>query len=79
MDKSAKILEYARSKGETANHAKKIGTTADGDVYGLSLLGADGLPMPLGLPALVITKGDNYTLITGDEAFELLGTLGLEE
>lgn len=79
MDKSAKILEYARSKGETANHAEKIGVTAAGDVYALSLLDGEGMPMPIGLPMLVISKGENYTLITGGEALELLGSLGLEE
>lgn len=79
MDKQAKILEYARSKGEIANQAEKIGTTANGDVYGLSLLDAEGLPMPVGLPRLVISKGEKYTLITGDEALKLLESFDLEE
>lgn len=79
MDKSAKILEYARKIGETANHAEKIGTTAGGDVYGLSLLDAEGMPMPIGLPRLIIAKGENYTLITGAEALELLESLSLDE
>ena len=79
MDKQAKILEYARSKGEMANHAEKIGATADGDVYGLSLLDAEGLPMPVGFPRLVISKGEKYTLITGDEALKLLGSFDFEK
>ncbi|NBJ09205.1 hypothetical protein D1647_24045 [Alistipes sp. Z76] len=79
MDKSAKILEYARNMGETANHAEKIGTTADGDVYGLSLLDAEGMPMPVGLPRLVIAKGEKYTLITGKEALNLSISFDLEE
>lgn len=79
MDKSAKILDYVRSKGEMANHAEKIGATAGGDVYALSLLDGEGMPLPIGLPVLVISKGDNYTLITGDESLELLRTLGLKE
>ena len=79
MDKQAKILEYARSKGEMANHAENIGATAEGDVYGLSLLDAEGLPMPVGLPRLVISKGEKYTLITGDEALKLLGSFDFEK
>lgn len=65
--------------GETANHAEKIGATADGDVYGLSLLDAEGMPMPVGLPSLVITKGENYSLITGEEALKLSGSFDFEE
>ncbi|WP_300944172.1 hypothetical protein [uncultured Duncaniella sp.] len=65
--------------GETANHAEKIGTTADGDVYGLSLLDAEGMPMPVGLPRLVIAKGEKYTLITGKEALNLSISFDLEE
>ncbi len=79
MDKSAKILEYARSKGETANHAEKIGVTAAGDVYALSLLDGEGMPLPIGLPVLVISKGEKCTLRTGDEALELLGSFDFEE
>lgn len=79
MDKSAKILEYARKIGETANHAEKIGTTAGGDVYGLSLLDAEGMPMPVGLPRLIIAKEENYTLITGEEALNLSISFDLEE
>lgn len=79
IDNSAKILKFAQSKGEAANHAEKIATTADGDVYGLSLLDAKGLPMPVGLPRLVIAKGENYTLKTGDEALNLLASFDLEE
>lgn len=79
MDKSAKILEYAQSKGETANHAEKIGVTADGDVYGLSLLDDEGMPMPTGLPVLVISKGENYTIVTGEEALNLSVSFDFEE
>lgn len=79
MDKLTKILDYARQMGEAANHAEKIGTTADGEVYGLSLLDDDGLPMPTGLPRLVIAKEENYSLIFGDEALNILSSFDLEE
>lgn len=79
MNKSAQILEFARSKGETANHAEKIGTTADGEVYGLSLLDDEGMPMPIGLPRFVISKGEKHTLITGEEALKLSASFDFEE
>lgn len=79
MDKLTEILDYAQRMGEAANHTEKIGTTADGDVYGLSLLDADGLPSPIGLPRLVIAKGENYSLIVGDEAMKILSSFDLEE
>lgn len=79
MDKSAKILEFARSKGETANHAERIGATAEGEVYALSLLDDAGMPMPVGLPVLVISKGEKCTLVTGDEALKLSGSFAFEE
>lgn len=79
MDIKSKILKFAQAKGEVVNHIEKIGTTADGDVYGLGLLGAGGLPMPIGLPRLVIVKEGNYTLITGEEALNLPISFDLEE
>lgn len=79
MDIKSKILKFAQAKGEVANRIEKIGTTADGDVYGLGLLGADGLPMPTGLPRLIIVNGKNYTLITGEEALNLPISFDLEE
>lgn len=79
MDKIAKILDYAQKMGEAANHAEKIGANADGDVYALSLLDDHGFALPTGLPRLVIAKGGNYSLITGDDALALLGSFDLEE
>lgn len=79
MDKIAKILDYAQRMGERVNHAEKIGATADGDVYGLSLLDNHDFALPTGLPRLVIANGDNYSLITGNDALALLGSFDLEE
>lgn len=79
MDKSAKILAFALSKDAAANHAEKVASTATGDFYALSNLDADGFPEPIGLPVLVKATGENYTLITGDEAVTLLNSFGLEE
>lgn len=79
MTEEAKILAYALSKGAAANHAEKVATTAAGGFYALSNLDADGFAEPIGLPMLVKATGDNYTLITGDEALELIDSFGLEE
>lgn len=79
MDKEAKILDYAQELGEACNRAEYVATTDRGEVYGLSLVDADGFPLPVGLPRLVIANGDKYTLIRGDEALKLLDSLGLEE
>ena len=79
MDKIAKILDYAQKMGEAANHVEKVGTTAAGDVYSLSLLDDHGFALPTGLPRLVIAKGENYSLITGDDALTLLGSFDLDE
>ncbi len=79
MDNESRILAYARSKGAAANHAELVSQTVAGDFYALSYLDEAGFPMPTGLPQLVKAKGDNYTLITGDEALALLNSFGLEE
>lgn len=79
MDMVSKILGFAREKGEEANHAEKIGQTAQGAVYAIELLGKDGLPMPVGLPRLIIANRDNYMLIIGDAALDLLESLELDE
>ncbi|MDE6346376.1 MAG: hypothetical protein K2L55_06895 [Muribaculaceae bacterium] len=79
MDKIAKILDYAQKMGEAANHAEKIGANTDGVVYALSLLDDHGFALPTGLPRLIIAKGENYNLITGDDALTLLDSFDLEE
>jgi hypothetical protein len=79
MDKIAKILAYAQNMGEDTNHAEKIGENTAGDVYSLSLLDDNGFALPTGLPRLVIAKGENYSLITGDDALALLGSFDLKE
>lgn len=79
MSKEAKILAYALTQGVAANRAEKVATMAAGDFYALSNLDADGFPLPTGLPLLVKAKGENYTLISGDEALALLNSFGLEE
>ncbi|MBD5349702.1 MAG: hypothetical protein HDR89_02300 [Bacteroides sp.] len=79
MDKIAKILDYAQKMGEAVNHVEKVGTTAAGDVYSLSLLDDHGFALPTGLPRLVVAKGENYSLTTGDDALALLDSFDLEE
>ena len=79
MDKITKILAYAQKMGEDINHAEKIGANADGNVYALSLLDDKGFTLPTGLPRFIIAKGENYSLITGDDALALLGSFNLKE
>ena len=79
MDEITKILDYAQKMGEAANHAEKVGSTAAGDVYSLSLLDDHGFALPTGLPRLVVAKEGNCNLITGDDALALLGSFDLKE
>lgn len=79
MGNEAKILSYAQEQGEVCNNAEQIAETEAGTVYTLSLLDADGFPMPIGLPRLVIENGGKCTMVRGEEALTLLGSLDLEE
>lgn len=79
MVNDEKILEYALQQGEAANCVEKVATTADGVVYALSLLDASGFPMPVGLPCLVIARGENLRHVTGEGALHLLSSIDLEE
>lgn len=79
MGSENKILNYAQELGEAANHAEKVATIEEGDVYSLSLLDTDGLPMPVGLPRLVIVNGEQYRFVTGEEALHLLASFDFEE
>lgn len=54
---------------------KKIASTKDGDVFALSLVDANGFPLPVGLSNIVILKEDKQTLISGSEALDLIERL----
>lgn len=79
MNTLSKILNYALQQGETVNHVEKVGVISSEDVYALSLNDADGFPMPIGLPRLVVAKGDSFRLISGEEALHLLNSLDIKE
>lgn len=79
MENVNKVLSYAQQQGEAANHAEKVAEIAAGNVYSLSLLDTDGFPMPVGLPRIVIVKGEHFQLVTGDDALRLLASFDLEK
>ncbi|MBD5194610.1 MAG: hypothetical protein HDS16_01215 [Bacteroides sp.] len=79
MDEEAKIIIFAQEQGEGCNRAEYVSTTTSGDVYALSFVDDDGFPLPMGLPRLVIAKGENYNLITGEKALKMLESFNLEE
>ena len=79
MGNEAKILSYAQSLCEVCNNAEQIAETEAGTIYALALLDADGMPMPLGLPRLVIEKGSSRKIVKGKEALTLLDSLDLEK
>lgn len=79
MDKEVKIINFAQEQGEACNRAEYVSTTKSGDVYALSFVDDDGFPLPMGLPSLVIAKGENYSLITGYKALKMLESFNLEE
>lgn len=53
------------------NHAELLGKHGKETVYGLSLLDESGLPMPTGLPVLVLVFGSKYRVMTGERALKL--------
>jgi hypothetical protein len=75
MNEQAKILDYAKTMGVPANRAKKVATTAVGDVYALAYVGKDGLPVPMGLPCFVIKHGEKFKLVGGPDGLKLLESL----
>ncbi len=79
MNIETKILNFSKKMGVAANSCKLIATTAVSRFYTLGFGDEDGLPIPTGLPLIVKVEGENLTLISGDEALNLLDSLGIEE
>lgn len=75
MDITNTILDFAYQNGVGANEVEKIASTKDGDVFALSLVDANGFPLPVGLPNIVILKEDKLTLVSGSEALGLIERL----
>ena len=75
MDITNTILDFAYQNGVGANEVEKIASTKDGDVFELFLVDANGFPLPVGLPNIVILKEDKLTLVSGSEALDLIERL----
>ena len=75
MDITNTILDFAYQNGVGANEVEKIASTKDGDVFELSLVDANGFPLPVGFPNVVILKEDKLTLVSGSEALDLIERL----
>ena len=75
MDITNTILDFAYQNGVGANEVEKIASTKDGDVFALSHVDANGFPLPVGLPNIVILKEDKLTLVSGSEALDLIELL----
>ena len=65
--------------GVVANSYEKVATIASCSFYSLAFLDKDGFPIPIGLPFVVKVEGEDFTLISGNEALNLLDSLGIEE
>lgn len=47
------------------------------EVFGLSIIGEDGIPEPTGLPTLLLLKDSNIEMVCDTDAMELCRKLGL--
>lgn len=79
MSIETKIFDFAQKMGVVANSCELIATTALSRFYILNFVDKEGLPIPTGLPHVVKVEGEDFTLISGDEALNLLDSFGLEE
>lgn len=64
-----RIREIARNEG--CNTVKYCGMHGKWEVYGVSEVGEDGLPVPVGLPTLVLWDGHKSKIVTGEKALNL--------
>ena len=69
----AEVVRYQNENG--CNTSELVASNAQGDIYALSCIDSDGMPLPIGLPLFVIVKNDKAILVTGSEAFKLSHTL----
>lgn len=79
MSIETKIFDFAQKMGVAANSCELLATTASCCFYALSFVDKEGLPIPTGLPYIVKVEGEDFTLISGDEALNLLDSLDREE
>lgn len=69
----AEVVRYQNENG--CNTSELVASNAQGDIYALSRIDSDAMPVPIGLPLFVIVKNGKAILITGSEAFKLSHTL----
>ena len=60
---------------ECCNRIRFIGVHNGKNVYSIGQVGEDGIPIPSGLPHLVIWDGAKTELVTGEEGLSLLSRL----
>ena len=69
----AEVVRYQNENG--CNTSELVASNAQGDIYALSLIDSDGMPVPIGLRLFVIVKNGEAILVTGSEALKLSHTL----
>ncbi|WP_443703427.1 hypothetical protein [Prevotellamassilia timonensis] len=69
----AEVVRYQNENG--CNTSELVASNARGDIYALSCIDSDGMPVPIGLPLFVIVKNGKSILVAGSEAFKLSHTL----
>lgn len=79
MNIETKIFDFAQKMGVAANSCELVATTALCCFYALSFIDNEGFPIPIGMPFLVKVEGEEFTLISGDEALNFLDSPGIEE
>ena len=62
---------------EACNNIEYVGAYDGKDVYALGEVGDDGLPIPTGLPMLVLWDGKHTDVVSGEESLVLLGQLDM--
>ena len=68
-----KVLRIQKEYG--CNTSEYVATTEKGDIYSLSKVDDSGMPVPIGLPLLVIMKDGESSVVSGVHGLELMGTL----
>lgn len=69
----AEVVRYQNENG--CNTSELVASNAQGDIYALSRIDSDGMPVPIGLPLFVIVKNGKAILVTGSQALKLTSTL----
>lgn len=67
------VWEVATNEG--CNSVQYLGEHNGSQVFGMGIVGKNGLPEPTGLPELILLKDGKTEIVGGEEGLELLSRL----